>query len=88
MTDSLYVRFERNFGFGDETLWGGYDNEAQMLFVFTPTDNAPDESYGIRAFRNFLSEDFTSPFRRGQIVTITNLLGAVDVTEFKTKFYL
>lgn len=84
----LFVRFHRAAGFGDEHLWGGYDDTDNMLFVFTPTDDAPDETYQLRGYRNFLSEERREPFKAGDVVRIENLLEAVDTTNFKTVFKL
>lgn len=86
-TNTLFVRFERDFGFGQEKFWGGYNDTDNMLFVFTPTEEYPDETYQIRAYRNFLSDFLELPFRRGDVVQIINQIEAVDATDFKTEFY-
>lgn len=88
VTDTLYVKFGRSFDFGDEYLWGGYSDIDRMMFVFTPTDEAPAETYQVRAFRNFLSDERINPFYRGSIVKIVNVLEAVDVSEFQSEFNL
>jgi hypothetical protein len=87
-TDTLYVRFYHDFGFGSERLWGGYANPSEMMFVFTPTMEAPTGTYQIRAFRNFLSDESTAPFRKGEVYKITNVLGPIDVSDIKTTFLL
>lgn len=88
LTDTLYVYFRKDFEFNDERLWGSYANPNTMLFVFTPTDQSPTETYQIRAFRNFLSEEFTEPFKKGSVYQITNVLGPIDVSEIKTAYLL
>lgn len=85
--DRLFVRFEHDFGYNSQWLWGGYDAPAKMLFVFTPTDAEPEESFQVRGFRNFLSEEFASPFERGQVIEIINPLGVVDTSSFQTLFF-
>lgn len=86
ITDTLYVRFGRSFGFNDQHLWGGYADPAQMMFVFTPNDEEPNETYQVRAYRNFLSDERSSPFRKGEVIRITNVLESVDVDEFLNVF--
>lgn len=88
LTDTLYVRFKRDFDFNDEFMWGGYANPDEMLFVFTPTYSAPSETYQVRAYKNFLSEETLDPFVKGSVVRIFNILEAVDVSNIKTDFYL
>lgn len=85
-TDTLYVRFEEAFGFGDEHFWGGYANPDEMLFIFTPTEEAPTETYQVRAYRNFLSEEQTELFHAGSVVKLVNVLGKVETEGFKTEF--
>ena len=84
--DTLYVKFIRDFGFNGETLWGGYADPNRMLFVFTPTTDYPDEIYQVRAFRNFLSEERSVPFRKGNVVRIHNDLEAMESDEFQIAF--
>lgn len=88
MADTLFVKFNLPFGFGDETLWGGYNDVNNMLFVFTPTMHAPKETFQVRGFRNFLSDEQVTPFNEGDIVRIVNLLGFVDVSKIKSEFFL
>lgn len=86
VTDTLYVLFGRTFDFGDEYMWGGYSDIERMMFIFTPSDEYPTESYQVRAFRNFLSEERLEPFFRGEIIKIVNVLEAVDVSGFQSEF--
>lgn len=86
LVDTLYVKFNRDFGFNGETLWGGYADPNTMLFVFTPTTDYPTETYQVRAFRNFLSEERTMPFRKGNVVRIHNDLEAMESDEFQIAF--
>lgn len=88
VTNRLFVKFNYSFGFGSEWLWGGYQDIDKMLFVFTPTDQAPDETYQVRGFRNFLSEEQRSPFEVGDVIEIVNVLESVDVSNIQTEFYL
>lgn len=88
MTDTLYVKFGRTFNFGDEFLWGGYTDIERMMFIFTPSDEYPTESFQVRAFRNFLSEERLEPFLQGDIIKIVNVLEAVDVSGFQSEFNL
>lgn len=84
--DTLFVKFNRDFGFNGETMWGGYANPNTMLFVFTPTTDSPTETYQVRAFRNFLSEERTKPFRVGNVVRIHNDLEAMESDDFQIAF--
>jgi len=86
MVDTLYIKFNRDFGFNGETMWGGYANPNTMLFVFTPTTDYPNETYQVRAFRNFLSKERTMPFRKGNVVRIHNDLEAMESDEFQIAF--
>lgn len=86
MVDTLFVKFNRDFGYNGETLWGGYADPNTMLFVFTPTTGSPDETYQVRAFRNFLSEESTVPFRKGNVVRIHNDLEEVKSDDFQIAF--
>lgn len=83
---TLYVKFNRDFGFNGETLWGGYNDPNTMLFVFTPTTDYPDETYQVRAFRNFLSEERKVPFCNGDVVRIHNVLEAMKSDDFQIAF--
>ena len=84
--DTLYVKFNRDFGFNGETMWGGYANPNTMLFVFTPTTDYPNETYQVRAFRNFFSKERSMPFRKGNVVRIHNDLEAMESDEFQIAF--
>lgn len=84
--DTLYVKFNRDFGFNGETLWGGYSDPNTMLFVFTPTTDYPDETYQVRAFRNFLSGERSTPFRVGDVMRIHNDLEAMKSDDFQIAF--
>ena len=86
--DTLWVKFNRDFGFNDETLWGGYDNYDSMLFVFTPTVEMPHEQYQIRGFRNFLSDVRDTPYEAGDVIRIHNDLEFYNVDNIQTDFYL
>lgn len=86
IVDTLFVKFNRDFGFNGETMWGGYANPNTMLFVFTPTTDYPNETYQVRAFRNFLSKERTMPFRKGNVVRIHNDLEAIESDEFQIAF--
>lgn len=86
LVDTLYVKFNRDFGFNGETLWGGYADPNTMLFVFTSTTDSQAETYQVRAFRNFLSEEKTVPFRKGNVVRIHNDLEAMESDEFQIAF--
>lgn len=88
MADTLWVKFNRPFGFNDETLWGGYSNPDHMLFVFTPTDDYPQETYQVRAFRNFLSDFMEDPFAKGDVIRIHNDIEAVNVDNVQPEFYM
>lgn len=88
LTDTLYVRFGSDFGFNDEQLWGGYADPYSMMFVFTPTDEAPSETYQVRAYRNFLSEERTAPFKAGDVIRIFDVLEKMDADKFTTRFFL
>ena len=86
MVDTLFVKFNRDFEFNGETLWGGYSDPNRMLFVFTPTTDYPDETYQVRAFRNFLSEERSVPFRKGNVVRIHNDLETMKSDDFQIAF--
>ena len=88
LTDTLFVKFHQVFGFGDERLWGDYDNPNGMLFVFTPTDEAPTETYQVRAFRNFLSEERHVPYQKGSVVRIFDVLEKINVDSIQTSFLM
>lgn len=88
MTDTLYVRFGADFGFDGEHLWGGYADPDSMMFIFTPTSDYPQESYQVRAYRNFLSDERSEPFKAGDVVRIFNALEAVVADNFTTQFFL
>lgn len=88
LADTLYVRFGTNFGFDDEHLWGGYDNPDSMMFVFTPTVDYPQETYQVRAYRNFLSDERTTPYKAGDVVRIFNVLEKMNADTFTTQFSL
>lgn len=87
-TDTLYVKFHHDFDFDSGRLWGGYANPSEMMFVFTPTSEAPTETYQVRAFRNFLSNERPTLFKKGSVYRITNVLGPIDVSDIKTTFLL
>lgn len=80
------MKLGRSFGFNDTHFWGGYQDVPNMMFIFTPSDEEPNETYQIRAYRNFLSSESKDPFEEGQIVRIYNELEPVDVTNFKFSF--
>ena len=67
-------------------MWGGYSDPNTMLFVFTPTTDYPDETYQVRAFRNFLSGERTRPFKVGDVMRIHNDLEAMKSDDFQIAF--
>lgn len=86
--DTLYVKFNRDFGFNGETMWGGYDDPNTMLFIFTPTTDYPHETYQVRAYKNFLSGERSTPFKVGDVMRIHNDLESMESDDFKTEFNL
>lgn len=88
MTNRLFVKFNFPFRINGEQLWGSYADPSKMLFIFTPTTEAPKESYQVRGFRNFLSDERYNAFEAGDVVKIVNVLESVDVSNIQTKFYL
>lgn len=88
LTDTLYVRFGADFGFDDEKLWGDYADPNSMMFIFTPTTDYPQETYQVRAYRNFLSNERSTPFKAGDVVRIFDVLEKMNADAFTTQFYL
>jgi hypothetical protein len=88
LTDTLYVRLNTDFGFNDEHLWGGYADPNSMMFIFTPTSEYPQESYQVRAFRNFLSSERSTPYKAGDVVRIFDVLEKMNADNFTTQFFL
>lgn len=88
LTDTLYVRFGADFGFDSEHLWGGYNDPNSMMFIFTPTTDYPQETYQVRAYRNFLSNERSTPYKAGDVVRIFNVLEKMYADQFVTQFYL
>lgn len=85
--NTVYVKFNKPIGFNEEHLWGSWDNPDEMMFIFTPTTEAPNETYQVRCYLNFLSEDFDTPFSCGDIVKCFNPIGAIDLSDVKLSFY-
>lgn len=88
MTDTLYVRLGSDFGFNGEHYWGGYDNPNSMMFIFTPTSDYPQETYQVRAYRNFLSEERSTPYKAGDVIRIFDVLEKMNADNFTTQFFL
>lgn len=88
MTDTLYVRFGNDFGFDGEQLWGGYTDPDSMMFIFTPTSEYPQETYQVRAFKNFLSDERYESYKAGDVVKIFNALEQMNADNFTTQFFL
>lgn len=88
LTDTLYVHFGADFGFDGEHLWGGYTDPDSMMFIFTPTSDYPQESYQVRAYRNFLSEERLAPFKAGDVIRIFDVLEKMNADTFTTQFFL
>lgn len=83
---TLYVKFNRDFGFNGETMWGGYSDPNTMLFVFTPTTDYPDETYQVRAYRNFISGVRSRPIKAGDVMSIYNALEPMKSDDFQIAF--
>lgn len=88
LTDTLYVRFGTDFGFDGEQMWGGYAEPDSMMFIFTPTSGYPQETYQVRAYRNFLSEERSTPYKAGDVVMIFDVLEKMNADNFTTQFFL
>jgi hypothetical protein len=76
----IWVKLNRGYGFGQETKYGSWDDDPNYCFIFTPTTESPEESYGIRTLRNFLDYDLNGPLQEGDIIQLENNLENVDVT--------
>ena len=88
LTDTLYVRLGADFGFDGEQLWGGYAEPNSMMFIFTPTSDYPQETYQVRAYRNFLSKERSVPYKAGDVIRIFNVLEKMNADNFTTQFFL
>lgn len=79
MPSKLYVKLNRTFGFGQQTLWGTWADTPNYAFVFTPTNEAPNETYLLRVLGNFLSAEYVEPLVPG-IYPVENPLANIDVS--------
>ena len=82
----IWVLLGRDYLFGEQTQYGSWQTAPDFFFVFTPSEEEPSESYQLRCWRNFLSDERNYPFRAGTIVRLVNDLANVDVTELPTTY--
>lgn len=66
-SDTVWVRLNQDFGFGEETTWTGNSN--QQLDIYTPTNQYPDDYYTVSKLWGQLGgSDQDVPFVSGQII--------------------
>lgn len=67
--NTVYVRLNRNFGFGELKDWyAGTDESA--LQVITPTEEVPNDTYGTVVWVDWSSvEDTVTPYYEGDIIS-------------------
>jgi hypothetical protein len=69
-SDTVWVRLNQGFGFGEETRWTGNSN--QQLDIYTPTNQYPDDYYGVcNLWGQLCGFDQDVPFVSGQIIEMT-----------------
>ena len=82
----VWVLLGRDYLFGEQTMYGSWQTSPDFFFIFTPSEEEPNESYQLRCWRNFLSDERNYPFRAGTIVRLVNDLANVDVTDLPTTY--
>lgn len=66
-SDTVYVRLNQDFGFGEDTRWTGNSN--QQLDIYTPTNEYPNDYYTVSKLWGQLGGiDQDVPFVSGQII--------------------
>ena len=71
-SDTIYVRLNQDFGFGDDSHWGNVAQPRTNLDVYTPTTENPQDNYSIRCWLDWISSETDEPFVSGQVVEINN----------------
>ena len=69
--DTVYVRLNRSFGFGQGKQWGSQADEKTSLVVVTPSTEDPQNKYQITIYVDYASPEYDS-FDQGQVIAITN----------------
>lgn len=68
-SDTVYVRLNQDFGFGDITYWGTtLDEPETYLVINTPENEDPTFPYCILCWADYRSNDYNEPFTNGQVV--------------------
>lgn len=59
-------------------MWGSWADSPNYAFIFTPTADAPDETYMIRVWGNFILDNGTDMLQAG-VYMLTNPLVNINV---------
>ena len=71
MYETLYVRLNRSFGFGETTEYNEGHGDFSLLSIATPNSEYPDDAYGIDLWFDWRSEDYGSPFQTGSVIPVS-----------------
>ena len=65
----VWVRLNQGFGYNDAYSWGNPQESGTRLTVATPTDEFPQDEYGVYPWIDWgNAEEINEPFTSGQIV--------------------
>ena len=71
----VWVRFNQDFGYNDSHSWGNPQQHGTYLVIYTPTDEYPQDVYGIGLWNEWGDDgSLTGPFVSGQIVKCSFLM--------------
>ena len=71
-SNDVWIRLNQPFGYNDSHLWGNSQQPESHLSVYTPTDEFPQDGYGIVLWLGWYSgEEINGPFTAGQIIKCT-----------------
>ena len=87
MYDTLYVRLNRSYGYGDYVVYNTGPDSYNRLMVVTPDNEDPDTPYSISLWNVWSSEEFDDPFTEGSIIPVTLLNSPPLPSSFTVDFY-
>lgn len=85
--ETLYVRLNRAYGFGDSAFYAPGTGSLDSLDVITPDSEEPDISYHVYLWVDWQSEDFDSPFQAGSVIPVSLVDAPSLPSSFTVDFY-
>lgn len=66
--DTLYLKFNRDFGADGNVVWSGSADDYTKLTIYAPLGDVPDPVWKAELYIDYNSDDFATPFLAGRVI--------------------